>query len=69
MCIYTGVRKFGPFILQNQKIRERVIHILSFFLKRGGYRISEGAEKGAIRHAHPYYVIYRELDQYCQTVW
>ena len=33
------------------------IHILCF-LKKGVYHILRGAKKGAIRHAHPYYVKY-----------
>ena len=35
------------------------IYIRSF--KKVVYHILDGAEKGSIRHAHPYYVIYREL--------
>ena len=41
----NGVRKKG--------------HTYTFFFKKGVYQISGGLEKGAIRHAHPYYVIYR----------
>ena len=38
----------------------QAIHILSFFKKRGVYHIFGSAEgRGAIWHAHPYYVIYR----------
>ena len=51
-----GVRKFGPFIYQN-----RTIHILSFFKKRGFIIYLAALKKGAIRHAHAYYVTYREL--------
>ena len=32
-----------------------------FHRKKGAYRIPGSAEKGAIRAAHPYYVIYRQL--------
>ena len=33
--------------------------VIYFFLEKGAYRIPGSAEKGAIRAAHPYYVIYR----------
>ena len=32
--------------------------VIYFFLEKGAYRIPGSAEKGAIRHAHPHYVIY-----------
>ena len=53
-----GCQKFGTFIYQNQKIGPFTF----FFFKKNGYIIYLTAlKKGAIRHAHPYYVIYREL--------
>ena len=54
MCIYMDVRKFGPFQLKKSG------HSYTFFFKkRDAYHIPGGAEKGAIWHAHPYFVIYR----------
>ena len=45
MCIYMGVRKFGPFQFQNRAF-------IYFLFKKGGvYHIPGGA--------HQYYVIYR----------
>ena len=48
---YMGVRKVGPFICQTQKIGSYVY----FLFEKRVYHIPGGAEKGAIRHAHPYY--------------
>ena len=42
MCIYMGVRNFGPFIYRNQKI---VPFIYFCFKKVGVYHIPGGAEK------------------------
>ena len=53
MCIYQDVRKIG--IQKN-----RAIHIL-FVEKRGPIIYLAALKKGAIRHAHPYYAIYRKL--------
>ena len=53
-----GCQKNGAFhigILKN-----RVMHIL-FVEKKGANHITGSAEKRAIRHAHPYYDIYRKL--------
>ena len=61
--IYRDVRKVGAFHIRIQKIR--LSHIL-FVENRGGgvggpNHIPGSAEKkGAIRHAHPYYAIYRK---------
>ena len=53
-----GCRKNGAFHLGIQK--NRAIHIL-FVEKRGPIIYLAALKKGAIRHAHPYYVIYRKL--------
>ena len=51
MCIYMGVRNFGPFQFP------KTGHSYTFF--KGGFIIYLGAlKKGAFRHIHPYYVIY-----------
>ena len=53
-----GCQKNGAFhigILKN-----RVMHIL-FVENKGANHITGSAEKRAIRHAHPYYDIYRKL--------
>ena len=53
-----GCQKSGAFHIRVQK--NRIIHTL--FVEKGGPIIYLGAlKKGAIRHAHPYYVIYRKL--------
>ena len=53
------VRKMGPLIhIGIQK--NRVIHIL-FVEKRGPIIYLAVLKKEAIRHAHPYYAIYRKL--------
>ena len=49
----------GPFTYESRKIRS-VIYMY-FLLKKGGQSYTGSAEKGAIRHAHPYNVIYRKL--------
>ena len=55
ISIYMGVRQFGPFICKkNQKIGA----FINFLSKN---HIPGSSEKGAIRRAQPYYVIYREL--------
>ena len=36
-------------------------------MKKGEYRIPGSAEKGAIRHAHPYYVIYPRYGFFSRT--
>ena len=58
MCIYEDVRKMGPLHIGIQK--NRAIHIL-FVEKRGPIIYLAVLKKGAIRHAHPYYAIYRKL--------
>ena len=40
--------------------KNRVIHIL-FVEKRGSFIYLATLKKGAIRHAHPYYAMYRKL--------
>ena len=52
MCIYKGVRKLDHSSSQNQTIHK-------LYFKKGVYHIPGGAEKGDIRHTHPYYFIYR----------
>ena len=56
--IYKDVRKVGPFTYKSRN--NRVCHIL-FVQKRGPIIYLTGLKRGAIRHAHPYYVIYRKL--------
>ena len=61
MCIYQDVRKMGKnraFHIGIQK--NRAIHIL-FVEKRGSIIYLAALKKGAIRHAHSYYAIYRKL--------
>ena len=58
MCIYQDVKKNGAFHIGIQK--NRAIHIL-FVEKMGPIIYMTVLEKGAIRHAHPYYAIYRKL--------
>ena len=53
-----GCQKNGTFHIGIQK--KRAIHIL-FVEKRGPNRYLAALKKGAIRHAHPYYAIYRKL--------
>ena len=58
MCIYQDIRKMGPFTYESKKIGP----FISFFVeKRGPIIYLAALKKGAIRHAHPYYVIYRKL--------
>ena len=64
MCIYQDVRKNGAFHIGIQK--NRAIHIL-FVEKRGPIIYLAALKKGAIRHAHPYYAIYRKLPPEVQT--
>ena len=40
---------------------EKSGHSYTFCWKKGANHIPGSAEKGAIRHAHPYYAIYRKL--------
>ena len=54
----TGCQKNGAFHIGIQK--NRAIHIL-FVEKRGPIIYLAALKKGAIRHAHPYYAIYRKL--------
>ena len=42
-------------------IKKKWVSHIQFPWKKGAYRIPGSAEKGAIRAAHPYHVIYREL--------
>ena len=58
MCIYQDVRKNGAFHIGIQK--NGAIHIL-FVEKRGPIIYLAELKKGAIRHAHPYYAIYRKF--------
>ena len=58
MCIYRDVRKSGAFHIPIKK--NWVSHIL-FVEKRGPIIYLAVLKKGAIRHAHPYYAIYRNL--------
>ena len=51
-----GCQKNGPFHIGIQK--NRAIHI-RFVEKRGQIIYLAMLKKGAIRHAHPYYAIYR----------
>ena len=51
-------QKNGAFHIGIQK--NRVFHIL-FIEKRGPIIYLSALKKGAIRHAHPYYAIYRKL--------
>ena len=53
----------------NRDVKNGAIHIpikkkwvshIQFPWKKGAYRLPGSAEKGAIRAAHPYHVIYRE---------
>ena len=60
MCIYRNVRKSGAFHIPIKK--NWVSHIL-FVEKRGPIIYLAVLKKGAIRHAHPYYAIYRKLPQ------
>ena len=53
-----GCQKNGAFYIGIQK--NRVIHIL-FVEKRGPIIYLAALKKGAIRHAHPHYAIYRKL--------
>ena len=53
-----GCQKNGAFHIGIQK--NRAIHIL-FVEKRGPIIYLAALKKGAIRHAHPYYTIYRKL--------
>ena len=54
-----GCQKNGAFLIGIQK--NGAIHIL-FVEKKGANHIPGSAEKkGAIRHAHPYYAIYRKF--------
>ena len=53
-----GCQKNGTFHIGIQK--NRAIHIL-FVEKRGPIIYLAALKKGAIRHAHPYYAIYRKL--------
>ena len=53
-----GCQKNGAFHIGIQK--NRAFHIL-FVEKRGPIIYLAALKKGAIRHAHPYYVIYRKL--------
>ena len=53
-----GCQKNGAFHIGIQK--NRAIHIL-FVEKRGPIIYLAALKKGAIRHAHPYYAIYRKL--------
>ena len=53
-----GCQKNGAFHTGIQK--NRAIHIL-FVEKRGPIIYLAALKKGAIRHAHPYYAIYRKL--------
>ena len=53
-----GCQKNGAFHIGIQK--NRAIHIL-FVEKRGPIIYLAVLKKGAIRHAHPYYAIYRKL--------
>ena len=56
MCIYIGVR------FKCKKNPRKLGHWYTLFLKKVAYHIPDSAEgSGAIRHAHPYYVIYRGL--------
>ena len=48
-------------------IKNRASHIY-FLRKKGAYRIPGSAEKGAIRHAHPYYVIYPRYGFFSRTI-
>ena len=58
ICAYTGMsEKVGPFIYQLRKNRS----VIYFCRRKGANHIPGSAEKGVIRHAHPYYVIYRKL--------
>ena len=54
ICAFTWVSEN----VRHSNSKNNGIHILSF-LKKGDYHIPGGAKKGAIWHAHPYYVIYR----------
>ena len=58
MCIYRDFRKSGAFHIRIKK--NWVSHIL-FVEKRGPIIYLAALKKGAIRHAHPYYAIYRKL--------
>ena len=53
-----GCQKNGAFHIGIQK--NRAIHIL-FVEKRGPIIYLAALKKGAIRHAHPYYAIYRKI--------
>ena len=53
-----GCQKNGTFHTGIQK--NRAIHII-FVEKRGPVTYLAALKKGAIRHAHPYYVIHRKL--------
>ena len=56
LYIYREVRKSGAFHIPTKK--NRVSH---FVEKRGLIIYLAALKKGAIRHAHPYYAIYRKL--------
>ena len=56
--IYRDVRKVGPFTYKSRKMGS----VIYFVVEKSGLIIYLAAlEKGAIRHAHPYYAIYRKL--------
>ena len=58
MCVIPGCQKSGAFHIGIQK--NRVIYILCVE-KRGPIIYLAALKKGVIRHAHPYYAIYRQL--------
>ena len=58
ICAYTRMSEKWAFYIGIQK--NRVIYIL-FVEKRGPIIYLAALKKGAIRHAHPYYAIYRKL--------
>ena len=61
-----GCQKNGAFHIGIQK--NQVIHIL-FVEKRGPVIYLAALKKGAIRHAHPYYAIYRKLPPQASNKW
>ena len=58
MCIYTGMSENGAIHIP---IKKNGSVIYSFLGKKGLIVYLEALKKGAIRAAHPYHVIYREL--------
>ena len=51
------VKKWGHSYTNQEKMGQSY----TVFLEKGAYRIPGSAKKGAIRAAHSYHVIYREL--------